>query len=151
MLDDLQKRLLNDYQQDFPLSATPFQDIARQLGVRESDVLQAFQQLDTQQQLSRIGAIVTPNRAGVSTLAAMAVPERALPRIAECISQYPQVNHNYQRDNRYNLWFVLTATDQQQLDETLNAIENQTGHPVMALPMLADYFINLGFALNFDD
>lgn len=151
MLGALHKHLLNDYQQDFPLTATPFQAIAEQLRVSEAEVLQAFRELDDWQQLSRIGAIVAPNRVGVSTLAAMAVSEDDLPHVAELINRYPEVNHNYQRENRYNLWFVLTAADQRQLDRTLACMEQQTGYPIMVLPMLSDYFINLGFTLNLDD
>lgn len=151
MLSALHKRLLNDYQQDFPLSPTPFKDIADQLGVSEQEVLTTFAELREQQRLSRIGAIVAPNRVGASTLAAMAIAESDLSDVAELISRYPEVNHNYERENRYNLWFVAVASDQPRLQALLTEIEKQSGYPVMSLPMLADYFINLGFALEFDD
>lgn len=151
MLSALHKRLLNDYQQDFPLSPTPFKDIADQLGVSEQEVLATFAELREQQRLSRIGAIVAPNRVGASTLAAMAIAESDLSDVAELISRYPEVNHNYERENRYNLWFVAVASDQPRLQALLTEIEKQSGYPVMSLPMLADYFINLGFALEFDD
>jgi hypothetical protein len=38
-LTELDRRLLNDFQQDFPLSPTPYADIARDLGVTEAEVL----------------------------------------------------------------------------------------------------------------
>ena len=151
MLAPLHKKLLNDYQQDFPLSPTPYRDIAEQLGASEEEVLQAFAELGEHQQLSRIGAVVAPNRVTASTLAAMAVPEDDLLRVAELVNEYPEVNHNYERENRYNLWFVLVAGDERRLADVLRDIERRSGYPVMSLPLEADYFIDLGFALDWHD
>ncbi len=151
MLSSLQKQLLNDYQQDFPLSPTPYRDIADQLGVSEDDVLQAFQELSEQELISRIGPVIAPNKVGSSALVAMAVPEAELPRVAEKISHYPEVNHNYERENRFNLWFVLIAGNEQHLQAVIADMERQTGFKTMLLPMLADYYINLGFELNLND
>lgn len=151
MLSALYKQLLNNYQQDFPLSLTPYLDIANQLGVAESEVLAAFQALTAEQLISRIGPVITPNRLGSSALAAMAVPEAELARVAEQISRYPEVNHNYERENRFNLWFVLIANDAQHLQSVVEDIELTTGFKTMLLPMLADFYINLGFELNLHD
>lgn len=151
MLAPLHKRLLNDYQQDFPLSPTPYRDIAEQLGVSEDEVLNAFQTLSEQQMISRIGPVIAPNSIGNSALVAMAVPDTDLARVAEVVSAYPEVNHNYERENRFNLWFVLIADSEAHLKAVIADIEAQTGYSAMLLPMLADYFINLGFELNLHD
>lgn len=148
MLAPLHKHLLNDYQQDFPLTPTPYRDIADQLGVSEDEVLNAFQLLSEQQMISRIGPVIAPNSIGNSALVAMAVPEAELERVADLISAYPEVNHNYERENRFNLWFVVVAEDERHLNQLMVDIEARTGYQTMLLPMLADYFINLGFELN---
>jgi len=148
MLARVHKHLLNDYQQDFPLSARPYRDIAEQLGVSEEDVLQAFQFLSEQQMISRIGPVIAPNSIGCSALVAMAVPVDDLFRVADIVNAYPEVNHNYERENRFNLWFVLIADDEAHLGEVVADIEIKAGYSAMVLPMLADYFINLGFELN---
>lgn len=151
MLTAIQKRLLNDYQQQFPLSPTPFLDIAEQLGVGEDEVLSAFHSLSEQHMISRIGPVIAPNSIGSSALVAMAVAEADLERVAAMVSACPEVNHNYQRDNRFNLWFVAVADDERQLQTLIAELEVQTGYPAMLLPMLADYFINLGFELELHD
>lgn len=151
MLSQLQKQLLNDYQQDFPLSPTPFQDIADSLGVTEQEVLVALQELNDQDFISRIGPIIPPNTLGNSILIAMAIPNHQLHSIAEIVSQFSEVNHNYERENQFNLWFVLIANDQEHLQSVITKIESQTGFEAMQLPLLADYFINLGFELEWDD
>ena len=151
MLAPLHKRLLNDYQQDFPLSPTPYRDIANQLGICEEEVLAGFQILSEQGMVSRIGPVIAPNSIGSSALVAMAVPEADLPRVAELVSAYPEVNHNYERENRFNLWFVAVADDDAHLQRLVTDIESRSGYPAMLLPMLADYFIDLGFELDLHD
>lgn len=151
MLTELHKRLLNDFQRDFPLAERPYQQIAEQLGVSEEHVLGALNELAEQQFISRVGPIIRPNHIGNSALVAMAVPAGQLNTIADIISAYKEVNHNYERENRFNLWFVVIAADEAHLQAILTDIERQTGYPTMRLPLVADYFINLGFELNLND
>jgi len=148
MLTDLHKRLLNDFQRDFPLSARPYRDIADTLGVTEEDVLSAFDELNARQFISRIGPVIPPNHIGVSMLAAMAVPPEQLQEVAERISAYPEVNHNYEREHRLNLWFVAIAADARHLSDFIRRIERETGFQVLQLPLLQDFFIDLGFQLD---
>ena len=144
----LEQHLLNDYQRDMSLSATPYADMAEQLGVSEEKILESINSLQDRGVISRVGPVFRPNRIGVSTLAAMAVPEQDVECVARIISAFPEVNHNYQRDHEYNLWFVVTASSAEHLDIVLYEIEQHTEYPLMSLPMLDDYFIDLGFKLK---
>ncbi|MEQ1528143.1 MAG: Lrp/AsnC family transcriptional regulator [Methylococcales bacterium] len=151
MLSPLHKQLLNDYQRNFPLSPTPYLDIANELGVSEAEVMQALADLNAADMITRIGPVIPPNRIGVSTLAAMAVPAAQLQDIAQLISHYPEVNHNYEREHHYNLWFVVIAGNAEHLQQVLVKMEQQTGFSVMSLPLLDDYFIDLSFKLDLHD
>ena len=144
----LEKRLLNDFQHDLPLSATPYADIAVQLGVSENEVLNTVRKLQHDGVISRVGPVFTPNRIGVSTLAAMSIPAQQLECVARIISAFPEVNHNYERDHEFNLWFVVTASSDEHLEIVLHEIEQHAEYPLMSLPMLEDYFIDLGFKLQ---
>lgn len=148
MLTDLQKKLLNDFQRDFPLSPTPYADIAAKLNVTESEVLQVFQDLNEQNFISRIGAIIPPNHIGVSTLAAISVPENKLERVAAQINKFSEVNHNYERENALNLWFVVIANDAAHLDDVIGAIEVETSYNVLRFPLEKEFFIDLSFQLD---
>ena len=144
----LEQHLLNDYQRDMSLSATPYADMAKQLGVSEEKVIETMQSLQDRGAVSRVGPVFRPNRVGVSTLAAMSVPEQDLECVARIVSAFPEVNHNYEREHEYNLWFVVTASSEEHLDIVLYEIEQHAEYPLMSLPMLDDYFIDLGFKLN---
>jgi DNA-binding Lrp family transcriptional regulator len=144
----LEQHLLNDFQRDISMSATPYADMAKQLGVSEEEVLHSVQSLQERGVISRVGPVFRPNRIGVSTLAAMAVPADDLECVARIVSAFPEVNHNYERDHEYNLWFVVTASSEEHLDIVLYEIEQHAEYPLMSLPMLDDYFIDLGFKLK---
>lgn len=146
-LNDLEKRLLNEYQKGLPLSPRPFAEIAERLGTSESLVLKILERLQEIGVVSRVGPVFKPHRIGASTLAAMAVPDDALERIAEVISRYEEVNHNYEREDRFNLWFVVTAPDQERLDEVLAEMESTTGYRILNLPLEKQVHIDLGFPL----
>ncbi|MGJ0484603.1 MAG: Lrp/AsnC family transcriptional regulator [Methylomicrobium sp.] len=148
MLSDLHKQLLNDFQRDFPLVERPYLEIANKLGVSENAVLSALTELRDNQLISRVGPIIPPNQIGVSMLVAMAVPEPELQKVADIVSRYPEVNHNYEREHRFNLWFVAVASNAEHLGRVLDAIESETGYPTQRLPLVNDFFIDLGFRLD---
>lgn len=144
----LEKHLLNDFQHDLPLVPRPYAHIAEQLGTSEEVVIETLQRLQQQRYVSRVGAVFRANTIGASSLAAMAVPHARLEEVAALVNGYTEVNHNYEREHHFNLWFVVTAASQQRLAEVLQEIEQQTGIPVLYLPMLEDYHIDLGFELQ---
>jgi len=144
----LEQRLLNEFQHGMPLTPNPYADIARQLGVYETTVLETLQRLQTEGVISRVGAVFRPNRIGASTLAAIAVPAVELEEVAAIVSEFTEVNHNYEREHHFNLWFVVVADDEGRLESVLAEIEARCGYPVLDLPLLNEYFIDLGFDLK---
>lgn len=144
----LEQRLLNDFQHGLPLSPTPYADMAAQLGCSEEQVITTLQDLQQRGAISRVGAVFRTHRVGASTLAAMAVPAERLEEVATLVSSQAAVNHNYEREHAFNLWFVATAADEVALSQVLKEIEQQSGIAVMALPMLEDFHIDLGFTLQ---
>ncbi len=135
----LAARLLHDYQQNFPICPAPFAELAGRLGVAENVLLRMLEQLRREGRISRVGAVFAPKRIGASTLAVMAVPPDKLDVVARAVNRFPEVNHNYEREHRYNLWFVVTAGSEGRLQAALGAIEQAAGYPVVALPMLRDF------------
>jgi DNA-binding Lrp family transcriptional regulator len=145
---ELERRLLDAYQRGFPLTPTPYVDMARELSVSEEQVLSALARLQSLGIISRVGAVLKPRTVGASTLAAMAVAEDRLEEVAALVSAYPGVNHNYEREHPLNLWFVATAASEDALAAVLASIETRTGLTVHRLPMIDDYHIDLGFQLK---
>ena len=147
-LDALDRRLLDDFQSGIPLAPRPFALMAEQLGVTETEVIARLQRLTEAGAVSRVGPVFRPRQVGASTLAAMAVPPERLAEVATLVNGFPEVNHNYEREHDFNLWFVLTAPDRTRLERVLDEIGRRAGLPVLDLPMLAEYHIDLGFPLQ---
>lgn len=140
--------LLNDWQRRFPLVRAPFAAIGHATGLRERQVLEVYRQARDEGVLSRIGGVFDSRAGGAGVLAAMAVPLARLEAVAAIISSYPGVNHNYEREHRLNLWFVLTGHDAAAVASTLDELEARTALPVLRLPMQQVYRIDLGFDLR---
>ena len=144
----LEFALLNGWQRDFPITARPFDQIGTLVGAGETAIIATLERLQVRGAISRVGAVFAPRRVGASTLAALAAPAARIERIAAQVSARPEVNHNYQREHSYNLWFVATAADPAALAAALAAIERETGCAVISLPLEQEYQIDLGFDLK---
>ena len=144
----LEFALLNDWQRDFPLTAQPFAQLGGMAGVEEAAVLSTLGRLQARGAISRVGAVLAPRRVGASTLAALAAPVEQIEQIAALVSARPEVNHNYQREHHYNLWFVAAAADHTALAAVLTAIGRETGCAVLSMPLEQEYHIDLGFDLK---
>ena len=147
-LSSLDFALVNDWQRDFPLLPRPYAELARRLGRAETEIIERLQGLSASGAISRIGAIFRPHALGWSTLAAVSAPEHRIEAVARLISDYTEVNHNYEREHDFNLWFVAAAPSRERIAEVLAEIGQAAGSPVLDLPMLEDFHIDLGFDLR---
>ena len=147
-LSTLHRSLLDRFQRDLPLSPRPFAVIAERLGCDEATVIALLRELRDSGLVSRVGPVFAPHRAGSSTLAAMAVPVERVEEVAAIVSGYDEVNHNYERDNCFNLWFVVAASDSDRVAAVLKEIARRTGLEVLDLPLEDAFHIDLGFPLQ---
>lgn len=141
-------RLINTFQHNMPLCSRPYQAMAETLGCSEQDILDCLDQLANTSALSRVGPVFNHQAAGASTLAALAVPGHRLADVAQIVSSYHEVNHNYERDGDWNLWFVVTAPNRKHLTRVLHDIEQRTGLHLLDLPMVTPFHIDLGFPIK---
>jgi siroheme decarboxylase len=140
--------LLNRWQHGFPLVAAPFAEIATACGRSEADVLAAYRDAQRSGALSRIGGVWAAGVGGAALLCAMMVPAARLATVAAQVDAVPGVNHNYEREHGFNLWFVITGRDVAALHQRLDALQRELALPMLRLPMQRVYRIDLGFDLE---
>ena len=127
MLDAIDKDLLNRIQGDFPISADPYADIGRSLGISADEALSRVQRLVKTGVLRKVGPFFDARKMGyTSTLCAMDVPEDRLDIVASIVSSYPQVTHNYYRAGHPNLWFTVIAESKERIEEILSGISRRS-------------------------
>ena len=146
-LSNPKRQLLNISQRDFPLVPQPYAALGDKLGLSEDEVIGMIGEMMELGELTRVGATIRPNTIGASTLAAMAVDEERLAEVADVVSSLPSVNHNYRREHRFNLWFVVVAESTQGVQGVLDHIRDETGIEVLNLPLEQPFHIDLGFDL----
>ncbi len=136
ILDDIDRELLEALQEDFPLSSTPFREVAEILGRTEEDVLFRIESLISAGILRKFGAVLAPKKMGyVSLLAAADIPPDKIDEAATVINAYRGVTHNYLREGNPNIWFTMTEPDPRTLENNLAEIEEKLGTKLFRMPV----------------
>lgn len=143
-LDDLDRKLINALQGDFPLVPEPYRQVAETLGLSEAELLRRLDAMLARRVLTRFGPMFQIERAGGAfVLAALRVPEAGFERVAALVNAFPEVAHNYRREHTLNMWFVLATATPSGIAETIAAIEAATGLTVFAFPKEREYFVEM--------
>jgi len=146
-MDDIDRKLLNLIQEDFPITAAPFAQVAAGFGISEHEVLERVGRLKEKGIIRRIGAVFDLRRLGfASTLCAARVPEEQVQGFVARVNDFPGVTHNYRRDDDYNVWFTLIAPSEAELAGALDTIRKQTGiEDILSLRATRTFKINARF------
>lgn len=143
-MDEIDKQIINALQDGFPICDAPYRQVASQLGLTEQSLITRLQALLDNGILTRFGPLYNAEQmGGALTLAAVKAPKERFDEITEIINAFPEVAHNYARNHELSMWFVLATQTPEQIQQTLNAIEKQTGLAVYNMPKNQEYFVNL--------
>jgi DNA-binding Lrp family transcriptional regulator len=143
-LSELDRRIINALQGDFPLVDEPYAAVAAGLGISEETLLARLSALLDERVLTRFGPLFQVERMGGRfLLAALAAPEERFDEVAERVNALPEVAHNYRREHALNMWFVLATETPEGIDQAIARIEAATGLPVFAFPKEQEFFVEL--------
>jgi len=143
-MDDIDKTIINCLQQGFPICASPYRQVAEQLGITETDLLNRLQAMLADGVLSRFGPMYHAEQmGGALTLAALKVPGARFDEVAEIVNAFPEVAHNYARNHALNMWFVLATEKPEQVQNVIAEIEKKTGLIVYNMPKISEYYVGL--------
>jgi siroheme decarboxylase len=149
-LTELDKRVLTEIQANFPVAPAPYSVLAERVGATEAEVHASVLGMKRDAVIRRIGAIFDSHRLGYrSTLCAIAAPPERVEEVAALIGCYPNVTHNYLREDRYNVWFTLIAESQMGIERILIEIAATTGiEDILDLPAIRLFKIRVDFDLT---
>jgi DNA-binding Lrp family transcriptional regulator len=146
-MDEIDKKLLNILQKEFPLEEQPFQIVAEKCGISEEEALGRIQKMKDDGIIRRIGAVFDGTKLGrVSTLCAARVPEEKIDIFVQTVNASKNVTHNYRRNNEYNIWFTLSAATAKELEEFLGQVKEKTGiTDILDMRSVRTFKINASF------
>ncbi|MFW6029683.1 MAG: Lrp/AsnC family transcriptional regulator [Halanaerobiales bacterium] len=149
-MDKLRMDLLNIIQKDFPIDERPYKIIAEKLNIAEKDVLDLVIELKSEGYIRRFGGVFNSRKLGYSgTLCAAIVPESNVLETAKIINQYPEVTHNYLRNNKYNMWFTITAYSKVRVQSIFEEIKDKANlSNIIMLDSLRVFKLGVNFELK---
>ncbi|MDH5571003.1 MAG: AsnC family transcriptional regulator [Gammaproteobacteria bacterium] len=143
-LDAIDRNIINRLQTGFPVSSRPYADAAEKLGISEGELISRIQNLLDNKILTRFGPLYRADRLGGDfSLVAIQVPSDRFDEVSDIVNSYPEVAHNYQRDNPFNMWFVLATESPERIQQVCDDIAQRTGLNVYNMPKLQEFFIEL--------
>jgi DNA-binding Lrp family transcriptional regulator len=151
-LDDLDRRLLNLMQGQFPIAQRPYQHVAAQAGITEEETLGRIQRLLDERIIRQVTPIYDTRAFGYSSMlvAAKVDPENPW-RSAAVINEHPGVSHNYLRNHEFNIWFTIATEPDSPLglDGTLEVLARHAGaESVRQLPTLKLFKIRMDLEME---
>jgi DNA-binding Lrp family transcriptional regulator len=146
-MDEIDRKILNILQTEFPIEEEPFKRIGERVGIGEDEVLRRTKALQDEKIIRRIGAVFDLRKLGyVSSLCAARVPEERIADFVEIVNAYPGVTHNYRRSHEYNIWFTFIAPSEEELQRSIEEIRQRTGiDDILSLRATRTFKINASF------
>jgi DNA-binding Lrp family transcriptional regulator len=145
-MDTIDRKIVNELQGSFPISAHPYAEAAATLGLTEDALIARVTRLLADGVLTRFGPMYHAERlGGALTLVAMKIPAADFERVAEIVNGFPEVAHNYAREHVLNMWFVLATETPETIEEVIGKIEHASGYRVYNMPKLEEFFVGLRF------
>lgn len=139
LVDDLDRRIINELQENFPLEINPYEIMANNLGICVDELWRRVQSLIETGMIRRIGFSIDSRKMGyASTLTAIRVPYDRVDEASVLISTYPQITHSYLRENEFNIWFTVIAEGKSHIESILDEIRkelNLSPEDMMDLPV----------------
>ena len=125
-MDDLDKKILDELQQDFPICAEPYSVVAGRLDISIDELFDRINRLTDDGTIRRIGASLDSRKLGCfSTLAAIKVSKADVEKACQIIDALDEITHSYLRNNEYNIWFTIIAPSEQRLKQTIETVKKK--------------------------
>ena len=138
-LSQTDRLIINEFQQDLPLTLSPFAAIAARLGMDEESFLRGCQSLLQRGVMRRFGAAINHYGAGfkANAMVCWAAPSDKVDGAGQELASLRQVSHCYERKTnplwRYNLFAMIHSHTRESCQAIADKVSHETG--------LADYVL----------
>lgn len=148
-MDELDRRIVNELQENFPLQTNPYEILASRTGIKVEELWQRILILVESGIIRRLGFSIDSRKMGYSsTLTAIRVSPDQVEEASELIAKYPQITHSYLRDDEFNIWFTVIAEDENHISTILDEIRsklNLSKEDIMDLPVVKLFKLDARF------
>jgi len=151
-MDELDGRILRELQHGFPLTEKPYEVLADRLDIPGEELWGRVQRMLDEGVIRRMGASFDSKKLGFSsTLAAVGVAPALVEHAGEIIGAFPEVTHNYLRNDAFNIWFTMIAVDPERIEQVLEEIRTSLSlerSAVLNLPVRRLFKLDARFSVS---
>lgn len=133
MLDQLDKKIIAALQDEFPLVAEPYRQIAEGLGITEHELLRRMEAYAASGKIRKMGAVLRHREIGyaANALCAWVVPEQRIKEIGALFAAESAVTHCYSRtappDWPYNFYTMIHAHERSECSAIAARMASRSG------------------------
>ena len=124
--------------------------MVKKFNMDENELIEKIKNLKQKGLIRKIGPKINIKKLEkrVTALLAAKIKSENIDNVVKEINKFNEVSHNYERTHDYNVWFTLSAKDQESFDNILNKISNLNGiDDIISLPTIKFFKLNVRFNL----
>ncbi len=131
-MDELDKKIIRITQEEFPLVAQPYKEIAARVGIAEEELLKRLRSYKRAGKIRKVGAVLRHREVGfaANSLCVWVVPEERLEEVGALMAMNPSVSHCYDRETvpewQYNMYTMIHAHTREECVAIAKRIAKQT-------------------------
>jgi DNA-binding Lrp family transcriptional regulator len=133
-VDETDRQLLAAIQPGLPLVSRPYAELARRLGLTESEIMVRLQRLKDAGVIRRLGVVVRHHEVGyrANAMVVWDVPDAQVRELGRCLAGFDFITLCYQRPRRlpqwrYNLYCMIHGKSREEVLAQLEWMVNRCG------------------------
>ncbi len=132
-LTDKDKKLINILSRGLPLLLNPFEQLAKEVGLSEEEVLNRISEYQRGGLIRRFGATLRHNQVGftANAMSVWVVAHDRVNEIGKLMASYKKITHCYERFSYpewpYNLYAMIHGSSKEECERVAADISKKTG------------------------
>lgn len=132
-ISDIERKILAVLQGGFPISQTPYKDVAELVGIKTKQLLDILKDWKQDGKLRRIGSIVDHFKVGISggAMVAWRVKPEHVEQVGTKLAGFKEVTHAYERKIAenwpFNIYTMVHGADIQEVEQIVKRMSQACG------------------------
>lgn len=133
MFSSLDISIICKIQEDLPLVSEPYKEIAEELQITESELINKIKEFCNKGIIRRFGATLNHRNIGfkANAMVVWKVPEERIHEVSEIMVLFSQISHCYQRPTflgwPYNVFTMVHGESKEECEKTIKHIASASG------------------------
>ncbi len=148
-MDEIDRKILKIIQDGFPVCDDPYDEIGKKIGMQGDEVFKRIENLYSDGYIIKISPKFIRKKDVFNALIGIRVKSENVENVVNFLNNFDEISHNDLREHQYNIWFTLSAKNEEEFKEILNTIrKNDKIEDMVILPTKKVFKVNLEFDID---